>query len=94
MKDDIFRTCENIIGSGNIDITADPPVLYPSCEESIGEVIRCIRSGKHTIQIVGGGTYPAPPCSPGAVKISTKALSAVSEVNPDDFLMNPPLVTL
>jgi len=87
MKDNFYRTCENIIGSGNIDVTADPPVLYPSGEESIREVIRCIRSGKHTMQIVGGGTYPVPPCGTGAVRISTKALSAISEVNPDDYLM-------
>ena len=87
MKDKFFRKCESIIGAEHIDLTVDPPVLYPSSEKNIGKIIRFIHSENHSIQIAGGGTYPVPHGGTGAVKLSTKALSVISEINPGDYLM-------
>ncbi len=87
MKDSIFLKCEHIIGPEHIDITEDPPVLYPSRESDIGKIIRFIHSENHSIQIEGGGTYPVPRCSSCAVKLSTKALAKIPEINSSDYLM-------
>ncbi len=87
MNDTFFQRCETIIGSGNLDVTKDPPILCPSSEEVLCEIFHCIHVEKQTVHILGGNTHPVSMTDTAEIPISTVSLSAIKEVNRDDFLM-------
>ncbi|MCE5250579.1 FAD-binding oxidoreductase [bacterium] len=87
MSDAFYGDFENLIGPENFDMTADPPVLRPADEEQLcGTVVLAGRKSVK-IHIVGGGTLPAPSRMDNCVTVSLRALSAVREVSPHDFVI-------
>ncbi len=87
MKDSFFLKCEKIVSSKNLDLTKDPPVLYPHSESILCDIIRKIHSEKLPVRILGGGTCPFPESDSSKVQVSTKELNTIKEINIDDFIM-------
>lgn len=63
------------------------PVIQPSDERCLAEVLRLASAEKIPVMISGGGTCPSPVCIDETVRVSLARLAEVREVSAGDFLV-------
>jgi len=87
MSKEFYSAYEHIIGTENMDLSVDPPVLLPPVEEALSDIVRMAVKEKLAISVLGSGTLPALPPIKDSISLSTAHLDSILEVNPDDFLV-------
>lgn len=87
MSDLSFSAYEHLIGSENVDSTTDPPVLFPTSEHVLADIVRRAAEDNMKIAVRGKGTYPVSQPTENVLIVSTTSLSSVKEVNPEDFIV-------
>ena len=87
MNETFYIACEKLLTPQQIDVTTDPPILFPSDSSILPDIIRLAQEYSKNIRIIGKGTFPAPETKSNVLCISTASLSKIQEVNPEDFIV-------
>ena len=87
MSDLSLAAFESIIGSENVNDAANPPVLIPTNEHHLSELIRKAGSDGVKVIVEGRGTFPGPESTGKSVVVSTTSMSSVKEINSGDFIV-------
>lgn len=87
MNRTLYDRIERLFGPEMMDMSSDPPIVYPRDVEALAETMRLISPERCKIMVTGGGTFPVPVSLGDRITVSLARMDMVLEVNPGDFLV-------